>query len=50
MRFSKHSEGLGLGLPIAKAIVEAHGGQIRAESTQGEGSIFFITLPTEQRP
>lgn len=50
VRFSKHSEGLGLGLPIAKAIVEAHGGQIRAESTQGEGSIFFITLPTEQRP
>lgn len=48
VRFSKHNEGLGLGLPIAKAIIEAHGGQITVESVQGEGSIFSVALPTEQ--
>lgn len=34
----------GLGLAIAKAIVEAHGGDIRAESVSGNGSIFTFTL------
>jgi two-component system OmpR family sensor kinase len=48
VRFSKHNEGLGLGLPIAKAIIEAHGGHITVESVQGEGSIFSVTLPIEQ--
>ncbi|MFT4940452.1 MAG: two-component system OmpR family sensor kinase [Paraglaciecola sp.] len=47
VRFSKHNEGLGLGLPIAKAIVEAHGGTIAVESAQGQGSTFSITLPAE---
>ncbi len=37
--------GTGLGLAIAKHVVEAHGGQIRAESVQGQGSTFFFTLP-----
>lgn len=46
VRFSKH-EGLGLGLPIAKAIVEAHGGTITAQSVKGEGSTFMILLPLE---
>ncbi|MFT6957901.1 MAG: two-component system OmpR family sensor kinase [Halieaceae bacterium] len=46
VRFSRHDEGLGLGLPIAKAIIEAHGGQIVVESIQGEGAIFSIILPT----
>lgn len=48
VRFSKHNEGLGLGLSIAKAIVEAHGGQVMVESVQGEGSVFSITLPAEK--
>lgn len=41
--------GTGLGLPIARAIVEAHGGAIWAESTLREGSAFYFTLPLEQR-
>jgi signal transduction histidine kinase len=48
VRFSKHNQGLGLGLPIAKAIIEAHGGKITVESVLGEGSIFSVTLPVEQ--
>ncbi len=37
--------GTGLGLAIAKHVVEAHGGQIRAESVLGQGSTFLFTLP-----
>jgi signal transduction histidine kinase len=39
------SGGAGLGLAIAKGIVEAHGGRIGARSAVGEGSCFYFTLP-----
>jgi signal transduction histidine kinase len=39
--------GLGLGLYISKWIVEAHGGRIWAESRAGQGSTFYVTLPSE---
>lgn len=42
---AKATVGSGLGLPIARSIVEAHGGQIWAESQPGHGSIFYIALP-----
>jgi two-component system sensor histidine kinase BaeS len=38
--------GSGIGLAIVKQLVEAHGGHVRAESAQGQGSTFTITLPT----
>ena len=40
-------KGSGLGLTICQAIVEAHDGIIRAESTEGKGSCFTVCLPIE---
>ncbi|MBC7240224.1 MAG: hybrid sensor histidine kinase/response regulator, partial [Chloroflexi bacterium] len=41
------SGGFGLGLSISRRLVEAHGGRLWAESTLGQGSTFFLSLPLE---
>jgi len=46
-RLARDAEGLGLGLAIARRIVELHGGSIRAESVQDGGSAFFVRLPLD---
>ena len=48
-RFSKDIKGIGLGLPLAKAIIEKHNGTIEVNSTLGEGTVFTINFlnPTE---
>jgi signal transduction histidine kinase len=47
-RFSKDTQGIGLGLPLAKAIVEAHSGTIEVDSELGIGTTFTINflIPT----
>jgi two-component system sensor histidine kinase KdpD len=42
--------GIGLGLAICRAIVEAHGGSIRAENREGGGACFAFSLPLGQPP
>jgi PAS domain S-box-containing protein len=42
---TRHYGGFGLGLWIARVIVEAHGGTIGVDSRAGEGASFFVTLP-----
>ena len=42
----RHGGGTGLGMPISRNLAEAHGGKLWFESTIGEGTTFYITLPT----
>ena len=43
-RFSKDTQGIGLGLPLAKTIIELHGGNMKVDSVLGKGSAFIINL------
>ncbi|HYJ52148.1 MAG TPA: ATP-binding protein, partial [Allosphingosinicella sp.] len=43
-------DGMGLGLPISRTIVEAHGGRIWADNRPGGGASFTFTIPRERQP
>lgn len=43
---TRRFSGIGMGLAISRQIIEAHGGRIWVESTVGEGSNFYVSLPT----
>lgn len=45
MDSGKHTQGTGLGLPISRSLVQAHGGDLWVESEIGEGATFIFTLP-----
>jgi signal transduction histidine kinase len=47
---SRHTGGSGLGLPIVRAIVQAHGGTIDVQSVEGAGTTFEISLPVVRGP
>ena len=48
--FTTKADGTGLGLSITRGIVEAHGGSIRYDTKQGEGTTFYVFLPVEGLP
>lgn len=47
---SRETGGTGLGLSIMKHIIQLHGGSVRAESKEGEGTAIYFTLPYSQSP
>ncbi len=47
--FTTKEKGMGLGLPICKRIIEAHGGKIGVESQFGKGTVFTVYIPTEHQ-
>jgi signal transduction histidine kinase len=42
-------QGTGLGLPISRSLIRAHGGELWVDSEPGEGSAFFFTLPVDRK-
>jgi PAS domain S-box-containing protein len=47
---ARRSAGIGLGLYLCRQIVQAHGGEIGAISSPGQGATFWFTLPISERP
>lgn len=47
-RFSKDTQGIGLGLSLAKSIIEAHQGSIEVRSHLGRGTVFTVNFPVSQ--
>jgi signal transduction histidine kinase len=47
--YTTKERGVGLGLPIAHRIIEAHGGQLIVESRVGSGTKVTVTLPIERK-
>lgn len=47
--YTTKEKGLGLGLPLAREIIQAHGGEIRVESEPGKGTRFEVVLPCKER-
>ncbi|MEJ0062450.1 MAG: ATP-binding protein [Alphaproteobacteria bacterium] len=45
---SRKTQGTGLGLPLTKALVELHGGELKIESALGKGTTVTVTLPPER--
>jgi signal transduction histidine kinase len=48
VRLNLDRPGAGLGLAVARAIAEAHGGTLTVESAPGEGATFTLTLPARR--
>jgi signal transduction histidine kinase len=49
-RASREQQGMGLGLPLARRIIEAHGGAIRLKSVVGKGTQVDVALPIYRQP
>lgn len=48
-RYSQDSQGIGLGLPLVKAVAEAHGGSVSVDSRLGEGAAFVLLFPVAEK-
>ena len=46
--FSTKPQGLGMGLPISRAIIESHGGRMWVDNNDGSGAVFRFTLPVAE--